>query len=842
MLSLAKLYAGQQQYYEDAVALGLDEYYAGTRELPGRWMGRGAVLLGLSGEVDGDALDAILAGRDPRTGARLTETTPKVIGYDATFCAPKSVSLLYALGTPEIAAVVAAAHEEAVRAALHAYEDITCRVRRGHAGAVVVEADGFIGIAFQHRSSRAGDPHLHTHVLIAHPAFTVTDGRWSAVDGRQLFPWAKPVGHLYEAKLRSELSHRLGLEWGPVRNGIADIAAVPRELVRAFSQRRVEIEAHLEERGQTSARAAQVATYATRRPKKKDTAADDLFAEWRSRAHDLGVTDRTVAGWTGPARTAEHGVAIDQEWVEQLFDRLAGPRGLTERRSTFNRRFVVREIADAFRQGAEIDTVVTLADEFLASKRVVPLPVAARTGHVIQRRDGTTVPLETDLARFSTPELLAIERRLLDESRLRAHEDVAHVRTLHVRLAVSGQTRLSVEQSALAFAITQSGRGVDVVVGAAGTGKTSALSAARLAWKLAGHRVIGCALAARAAAELQKGAGIEASTIDRLLAEASRNGGLLHADVLVVDEAGMVGTRQLARVLDLAAANRAKVVLVGDHRQLPEINAGGAFAALADELGAVTLRHNRRQVARWERDAQGALRDGNPDDAVELYLTAGRVRVGADASTVYGHMVRDWWDAHARGDDVIMLASRRAPVEALNRLARARLREEEKLGAEEVVAGGRAFSVGDAVIAGRNDYRVGLINGSRGTITAVDARRSRVTVETAEGRTVDVPTPYLAAGHLAHGYATTVHKAQGATVDTALLLVDDQSYREAAYTGLSRGRVANRVYVISDDADAIEAHGIQPGIPHELATLREAVHRSAAQDLAIRAAGPRLPL
>jgi conjugative relaxase-like TrwC/TraI family protein len=837
VLSIAKLYAGHQEYYKDAVARGLDEYYSGAGELPGRWIGRGAELLGLSGELDGEGLDGILEGRDPRNGTRLTESTPKVIGYDATFCAPKSVSLLYALGTPDISRQVKDAHDAAIADALRVLEDLTCRVRRGHAGATVVEADGYVGAAFQHRSSRAGDPHLHTHVVIAHAGYLAADGRWTALDGRQLFPWSKPVGHVYEAKLRLELTRRLGIEWGPVRKGIADIAAVPREVITAFSQRRAEIEAHLEERGQSSARSAQLATYATRRPKNTDTDMLDLFADWRDRAKELGVTPGVVSGWTGSARLAAGNEAVDHGWVEALFERLAGPDGLTERRSSFDHKSVIREVADAFGEGAEVDVVVDLADEFLSSQRVVALPVSARTGHVIRRRDGTTVPLEWDLARYSTPELLALERRVLRDAKRRQHEGVARLSTSDLRWHLSGRTNLSAEQKGLVAAITTSGRGVDIVVGAAGTGKTASLAAARHAWEATRHSVIGCALAARAAAELRKGAGIEASTIDRLLAAARDDGGRVHADVLVVDEAGMVGTRQLTRLLDLAAANKTKVVLVGDHRQLPEINAGGAFAALAADLGAVTLRQNRRQTAAWERSALSELRDGNPDAAVDLYLTAGRLAVTDDAPMAHQGMVQDWWAARSRGEDALMLAGRRGPVETLNRLARSRLRDEGWLGPDAVVAGGRAFGVGDAVIAGKNDYRIGLLNGSRGTVTAIDTIRKRVTVETSEGRSVDVPTRYLAAGYLAHGYATTIHKAQGATVDTALLLIDDQSYREAAYTGLSRGRVANRVYVITNDSHAIEAHGLQRETPDELATLRQVVRRSAAHQLASRTLG-----
>lgn len=833
MLSVVPLRAGQQGYYRDAVARGLDEYYAGAGELPGRWMGRGSELLGLSGDLDGADLDAVLEGRDPSTGTRLTARVPKIVGYDATFCAPKSVSLLWALGDPEVAAEVRAAHDAAVAAALRALEDLACRVRRGRAGSQVVEADGFLAAGFVHRSSRAGDPHLHTHVLIAHPAHSDRDGRLSALDARQLFPWAKPVGHLYEAKLRAELSRRLGVRWGPVRNGIADLAGVPREVIMAFSQRRAEIEAHLEERGQSSARAAQLATYATRRPKGRDTAPESMLEQWRSRADELGITRDAVSGWGrhGP------GVADHRPSTEELFATLAGPHGLTERRSTFDRRAAVRSIADAFGQGAEVDTVLDLVDRFLASDAAVALPVAPRTGHVLHRRDGSIAPLEVDMARFTTPELLAIERRLLRDAAARAQEHAAVVSTSMLRWAALDADHLSPEQRYLVGTITQRGRGVEVVVGAAGTGKTAALAIARRAWELERYRVLGCALAARAAAQLQAEAGIESATIDRLLASAARADGRLDADVLVVDEAGMVGTRQLARVLDLAAANRTKVVLVGDYRQLPEINAGGAFAALASDLDAVALHRNRRQREPWEREALEALRDGDPDRAVELYLAAGRVGVTDDADAAHQHMIRDWWHARAAGDEVVMLASRRAPVDALNRLARQQLRDHGLLGPDQLHAGGRDFAVGDTVIAGRNDYRRRVLNGTRGTVTRVDPKARSVTVDTDGGDTVEIPERYIAAGHLAHGYATTVHKAQGATVDTCLLLVDDQTYREAAYTGLSRGRLANRVYVVSSDPAALEAHGLRYEPADPMAVLQEAVHRSAAQELAVTQLG-----
>ncbi|HET7486329.1 MAG TPA: MobF family relaxase [Acidimicrobiales bacterium] len=830
MLSVAKLKAPRRAYYCDALATGLEDYYLGVGEAPGHWVGQGAEILGLAGRVvDVEGFDAILAGRDPATGTRLVDHSVKVLGYDATFCAPKSVSVLYGLAPPAVAAEVRAAHDSAVRAALAVYEDVACRGRRGHAGQTVVEADGFVGAAFHHQTSRSSDPHLHTHVVLAYPVRH--GGRWSALDGRRCFPWAKPCGHLYEAQLRAELTRRLGVEWGPVRNGIADIAAVPKPVLEAFSKRRAEIEEHLRAVGRSSARAAQLAAYATRQPKDHHRRPDELRADWWRQAAELGVTQAGVAGWTGRGRTVERPHAEDPA-VQRLFAHLAGSDGLTARRSTFDRRAVVRAVADAFGAGGDAADLVRLADDFLASDEVVALPIPDDCGDVLLRRDGSVVPLEADGARFSTRDLLAVEDDLLAGARARQTAGVGMVPTDILRRSLAGKPSLGTEQRALVSEVCRSGRGVDVVVGAAGTGKTAALGTAREAWEAAGHEVIGCALAARAAAQLTSGAGIRASTIHRLLA-ATAGERLPERSVLVVDEGGMVGTRQLARLLDLAADSGAKVVLVGDHRQLPEVAAGGAFAALAEDLGAITLRRNRRQIERWEREALAALRDGDPQRAVDAYVAAGRVTAGDDAPTLHAAMVDDWWEGSVLGEELLMLASHNSQVEALNRLARRRMRAEGQLGSKELVAGGRGFAVGDVVLATYNDYRLGLLNGTRGVVSAIDVQRGSLRISTDEGRSVDVHARYLRLGRLRHGYASTVHKAQGATVDATLVLADDQSVREAIYTGLSRGRAANRVYVMSDDnAEAREAHLPDPLVQDELAALRSAVNRSGAQELA----------
>ena len=331
--------------------------------------------------------------------------------------------------------------------------------------------------------------------------------------------------------------------------------------------------------------------------------------------------------------------------------------------------------------------------------------------------------------------------------------------------------------------LTGSGDGAQVVVGRAGAGKTFALDAARAAWEASGHPVVGVALAARAAAELQAGAGIPSSTVDRLLADLERPGplsGLAPGTVVVVDEAGMLGTRKLARLLDHAEQWRAAVVLVGDPRQLPEVAAGGAFSALARSLPVSELKENRRQAEAWERVALSELRSGSVTEALNAYERSGRVRLAPSADSSREAMVEAWWSSRQAGEDAMMYALRRADVDDLNARARARLKAAGGLGDEPAEVAGREFAVGDKVMCLRNDYRLGVSNGTVGTVASVD----QGDVVLADG--THLPLSYLKAGHLTHAYASTVHKAQGATVDRAYLLGSDQLYREAGYVGMSR--------------------------------------------------------
>jgi conjugative relaxase-like TrwC/TraI family protein len=851
VLSIGKLGRGQEGYYLHAVARGVEDYYLGSGEAPGRWIGGGCGGVGLSGRVSAESLQAVLDGRspaDPQRSLIWHRRPDRLPGYDLTFSAPKGVSLLFALGGPELMLEVRRAHDAAVAAALGYLEREAGEVRRGKDGVSRLPGGGFVAAAFRHRTSRAGDPQLHTHVLVANMT-RGADGRYSALDGQQLYAQAKTAGTLYQAALRHEL-RELRLAWAVRENGLAELADVPHRVLRAFSRRRVEIEQSMAEHGSTSRAGAQAATLATRKAKDYGVRPESLAAEWHTRAESLGFDARARERLLHrlPAR-----LPATAELVRASAEMLSAD-GLTAMSSTFGRAEAIRGWCVRLPQGASVPDVEKLADRLLECPDVVALGAPtprASSGPVVGGAARNT-------RRYSTTEMLATEAAVLAEASAARDAEVGLAESDGVERAL-GARELSGEQQELVRRLTTSGDGVDVVVGKAGAGKTSALAAAADAWRAAGLPVLGTAVAARAALAFGEQAGVPAMTVTRLLAAidkpvAGRPAGLARGTVLIVDEAGMLGTRPLARLLAHARAAEAKLVLVGDHHQLPELTAGGSFRALATILQASELQQNRRQVESWERGALDQLRNGDASQALDDYDAAGRVQradTGADARCA---LTAAWWTAATAdgarppSEQVVMLAVRRTDVDELNTRARAHMAAAKRLiGPALTVAispyAERSFAVGDLVIARRNDYSRALINGQRGTVTVVDPCAGTLTVQLG-GRTTTVPTGYLANGGLDHGYALTVHQSQGMTCEQAMLLGSDALYREAGYVGLSRGRQRNDLHLVDrspiDDPTREDCHSPQgpaADVEDSLEVIRTALTRSRGKSLAITLEG-----
>ncbi|MGH2820498.1 MAG: MobF family relaxase, partial [Actinomycetota bacterium] len=375
MLSVSKLTPGQEGYYERSVAAGLDDYYAGRGESPGVWAGRGAVSLGLEGEVE--ELGALVRGRHPKTGEELRahvkartitieridpETGKRwleakklapVAGFDLVFSTPKSVSLLHSLGDEETRTVIAEAHRAAWQAALAYLEEEACVTRRGKDGFLRERGGGFVAAAYQHRTSRAQDPHLHTHVIVANMTRSPSDGAWRALDGEAILKsYRLAAGYLYEAHLRFELSTRLGVEWEEPEKGWAELKGVPRAVVDAFSTRRAQVLEHMGEQGTSGFYAAQVAAVATRE-RKEEIDLPRLSEEWHARAGEHGLGRAKLDGLLHRSPYRE---PTPTELV-RIAERLLGPEGLTEKRSAFSEPELVMAWAQAHVQGASVERI-----------------------------------------------------------------------------------------------------------------------------------------------------------------------------------------------------------------------------------------------------------------------------------------------------------------------------------------------------------------------------------------------------------------------------------------------------------------------------------------------------
>ena len=635
VLSRGKVTPATVSYYTGEVAGGLEDYYTGRGESPGRWAGRGTAAAGLSGEVSAEALARLFAGEHPTTGEplggayRVRAGADRVTGWDLTFSAPKTVSVLWAVGGGHVGMEVREAHEAAVAAGIAYLDEHAAFSRQGKAGIRHVDTDGLVAAGFVHRSSRAGDPQLHTHVLVS-GRVRCTDGVWRALDSRALHRELKTAGMLYHAALRAELTARLGVAWDAVdRNGQADIAGIPAGLVEHWSSRRAAVVARAGERiaeaevslgrsltPEERRRTFEVAALETRTAKTHDDGfAEGLHDRWAAEAAAVG---HPAVSWLPD--TVGRDTVVDDMTVEAVVTDTLGELASTT--STWARTDVVRHVtrrAPTTLGGAEEVScwVEHVTDQVLGERAVIRLtaPTPAPPGEPC-RRDGRSVYEPHGAPRYSTVATLTREQRVVDlvTAGRDAYRAVAREAAVEDAVTAAG---LDDDQAAAVRHVTLDGDTVACVIGPAGTGKSRTMGAAAQAWRSGRTPVRGLAVSAAAAGVLQAEARIGSETIAKFLHEHDRPGGPTHrwalraGEVVIVDEAAMVGSADLARVLLIADAARAKVVLVGDPAQLGAVEAGGLFRLLVrDQASELTGVHRFHQ--RWERDASLRLRHRDP--------------------------------------------------------------------------------------------------------------------------------------------------------------------------------------------------------------------------------------
>jgi len=395
--------------------------------------------------------------------------------------------------------------------------------------------------------------------------------------------------------------------------------------------------------------------------------------------------------------------------------------------------------------------------------------------------------------RFTSRDMIEVEARLESASASiaeRQHHRVPERSQLRALAAAENRGLVLSGEQRLAFEHATVGKDLGVVVGYAGSGKSAMLGVAREAWEDGGLRVRGAALSGIAAENLEAGSGIASRTIASLEHQWSQGRDLLSpGDVLVIDEAGMIGSRQMERVLSATNDAGAKVVLVGDPQQLQAIEAGAAFRSIAERHGHVEITEIRRQQVDWQRDATRHLATGRTAEALDAYSANDMVHAAETREAARGELIEGWNHERVADPDCsrIILTHTNDEVRALNELARGRLRGDGALSEEVSITterGSRDFAAGDRLMFLRNDRELGVKNGSLGTVQSVSAQRMAVLLD--DGRSVAFDTKDYA--HIEHGYAATIHKSQGVTVDRAHVLATPGMDQHSSYVALSRHR------------------------------------------------------
>jgi conjugative relaxase-like TrwC/TraI family protein len=800
--------AGAGHYYTDH----LPSYYFDGAEPPGRWWGRAAGELGLQGEITPEAFHALLDGQHPASGADLGRKMGEssVRGFDATFSAPKSVSVLFGIGDEATRAQVVEAHEAAVNAVLGWVQDQAHTRLRVHGHVMCVDTKGIVVGVFRQHTSRRLDPQLHTHAVIANRVLA-PDGRWLALDARTIKLDQRTLSALYHAGLRAELTGRLGVRWAEPEHGIAEIADIPEEVLAEFSQRTSDIDQRLEVKlgrfrrnlgrdptPEERWRLEREAVIDSRPAKPHGINHGDLHAEWQDRVRELGLDPvRVVRSAIGRQRTFAR--------VDPTLMSAQALGALQLSQSSWRTAEVLRELAASFPT-----TVPVVAKELtgwlgaLAERTVeeqcVDLRPPIAPGMPL-RRDSRPVTEAAVERRLTSQAILEQEQRLTTwaERRLAQPASLGSVDGHGLDL---GQVKVA--------ATVAGHRDLELVEGPAGAGKTTALAAAVSSLQNQGRSAFGVAPTAVAAQVLASETGMHADTLDKLLIEYSLTERppvpeyeLARGATVIVDEAGTASTPTLARLAELADQEDWRVVLVGDPRQFSAVGRGGMFAHLIQRHGATELEQVHRFTQEWERHASLQLRSGDPDALIQ-YERHGRIHSGT-VSEMEGAIVDAWRAARGRGETVALMANSNQAIARLNRLAQMTRFVDGEISFQKKGAlrlGDQVVCVGDEVVtrcndrARRTDQGVMVKNRDRWTVQAIHPDRS-ITLTGPSG-TIRLPADYTTK-HLTLGYAQTSHASQGRTVDTGLLLVDAPTDLAGIYTPMTRGRDGNHAYVVIED-------------------------------------------
>jgi Ti-type conjugative transfer relaxase TraA len=800
MMSISALGAagGDKAWYAQSQASDesrMEGYYqGGDREPPGVWQGRGLEALGLNlgDKVTDETFRNIIEGRSADgsdLGVQGSGENHRA-GWDLTFSAPKSVSLAWAAADTEMHNKISNAHNSATAKALAFIEDQAAYGRRGKAGAEHEKLPGLAFATYQHADSREGDPQLHSHCLVMNMAQRA-DGTYGGIESKHIYDWHHASGAIYRAELAREMQG-LGFQIKKDREFFR-IAGIRDDITKHFSKRRIQIESALAKAGIATgkAKSSELASLSTRGKKMIEMTREVFLNTWRKLLGEQGLDAEKVKEISGenyiePEPEAAQEVA-DLDFIDPTDDGEEDQdifKKLTSNESIFREQDIYKQAA-IFAQldGSGAEGAIAKVQEALASRQIVHLPSGMMT----------------------TREMLKIESSMIHQAQtLRDRENHGiDKKTVDAALAEFAKTKgfsLSAEQEAAVRAITSAGD-LKLVQGAAGSGKSTMAEAAKVAWESQGFSVIGAALAGKAAAGLQEGSGIESHTIHRTLYDIEK--GNIQVDnktVLLIDEAGMVGSRQMQQLTQLSEKTGAKLVLIGDQRQLQAVDAGGAFRALQNQLPEFAqLNEVRRQKNVDDKQAANDIAAGKGAEALKNYVERDLVQVKNTVDETKQALVEEWAKDHRALQDKIILAGTKKDVFDLNQAARSKMSFAGTSHAIKTANGARDFAVGDRIVITKNNKNIGVNNGNFGTVQSIRFNRTgelemSIKIDGRDDLVKAQVTGKDAFQNIDHGYASTVHKSQGSTVDSAYFYAGSMVDKELGYVALSRHRESCQIF------------------------------------------------
>jgi conjugative relaxase-like TrwC/TraI family protein len=681
---------------------------------------------------------------------------------------------------------------DAERDATMGYLDTVVRGQGGRRGRAQLRTptEGLTWAVSRHATTRAGDPQVHDHVLVANLVRMGDErGGWKALDTgllRDHLQTATAVGRMASAAKAVELGY--GIEADPGRSGRLggwSISGIPKEAWEVHANRSAQIEAAVGP--DASYRSRSVAARATR-DRKSHESVEELVPRWRD--------ELAQAGYPAPELAAEverAGLAYEPPSLEILDGLAAGllsPGGRLASDKTFSRADVIVAVAPHL-HGLPVSLLDSAVDKVLTHESAIALPLVSRARQPV----------------WAAACVVEDERRIAGLASTLAERQGPAVGNEEVaaairRTEIARGFRLTERQAEVAKGLLTSGHSLDLVVGVAGSGKTSTLSAVREGFEAAGYKVLGAATSGQAAKALGEGAGVTSCTVASLTWRIEHGQEVLSArHVLVLDEGSMTADADVGRLLAAVESSGAKLVAVGDYRQLGSVGPGGALEALvARHPGHLwTLTDNLRQREPGERHALDHLRAGHVSSAVDWYREHGRVHAAPSKELAISEMVNVWSGDVAEGREALLVAYHRDSVEALNRAAREVWEKLGKLSGPELEApGGRRYRAGDRVITFAPGPAGAWVTSQRAVVASVDPRTQSLVALTPEGAVLQMGPEEIGSGKLVHACAITAHRSQGATVDVTYAL-EDGGGRELAYVTMSRARGESHVHVVAPD-------------------------------------------